>query len=103
MEEQDKTGAGNVSKSVPGKITWDETAYGQFEKILEQIPALIRGIAETRVSKKAENILRQEGRWIIQEKDMVDAFFSETPEGFMSPMKSSMEELGIDYQKYGYK
>ena len=59
-----------------GKITWDKTTQEKFEKILEQIPPLIRGIAETRVFKKAQNILQQENRWVIGEKDMVDAFFA---------------------------
>ena len=60
----------------PGKITWDKGTEEKFLKILEQIPDLIRGIAETRVSKKAESLIRQENRVVISEKDMVDAFFS---------------------------
>jgi len=85
-----------------GKITWNQGTEAQFLKILEQIPDLIRGIAETRVSKKAESIVRGENRWVISEKDMVDAFFAETPPAFMGAMKSSMQELGIDYKKYGH-
>ena len=84
-------------------ITWDKTAQAQFQKILEQIPDLIRGIAETRVSKKAEGLIRQESLSEITEKDMVDAFFAETPPGFVMAMKSGMRDLGIDYTKYGYK
>ena len=102
MDRQEKEGNERASKPAPGTITWEAETYAQFEKILEQIPAMIRGIAETRVSKKAGSIIRQENRWIIAEKDMVAAFFAETPEGFIPPMKRSMEELGIDYKKYGY-
>ena len=92
----------NNSAGQTGNITWDKPTEEKFQKILEQIPALIRGIAETRVSKKAENILREENRSVILEKDMVDAFFAETPPGFIAPMKTSMQELGIDYTKYGH-
>ena len=83
-------------------ISWNEDTEKQFLKILEQIPHLIRGIAETRVSKKAQSIVREDNRQEIKEKDMVDAFFAETPPGFIPPMKTSMKELGIDYVKYGY-
>ena len=85
------------------KITWDKTAEEQFLKILEQIPAMIRPIAELRVSKKAESIIRGANRSEITEKDMVEAFFAETPAGFVPAMKNSMNELGIDYTKYGYQ
>ncbi len=84
------------------KITWEKSTQEQFLHILEQIPALIRGIAEIRVSRKAEGLVREQKRTTISEKDMVDAFFSETPPGFVPDMKKSMEELGIDYVKYGH-
>lgn len=84
------------------KITWDENVYKQFEEILQQIPAMIRGIAETRVSKKAQNIALSDNRIEVKEKDMVDAFFAETPSGFLGQMKSSMDQLEINYKKYGY-
>lgn len=84
------------------RITWDKTAEEQFQKILEQIPDMVRGIAEVRIVKKAESILREQNRLVIGEKDMIDAFFAETPPIFMDAMKSGMNELGIDYSKYGY-
>lgn len=85
------------------QVTWDKNTQEQFLQILEQIPALIRGIAEIRVSRKAEAIVREQNRTLIAEKDMVDAFFAETPPGFIPAMKNSMEELGIDYVKYGHE
>lgn len=95
----------NIPQDNPSeeRIAWEETTEKFFQQILEQIPHMIRGIAEARVSRKAESIVRQENRRVISEKDMVDAFFSETPSGFIPPMKNSMEELGIDYVKYGYQ
>jgi len=84
-------------------ITWNKSCEEQFLKILEQIPALIRPIAETRVNNKAKSIVKEDNRQEILEKDMVDAFFAETPVGFIPPMKVSMEELSIDYKQYGYE
>ncbi len=85
------------------RITWDKSSEENFQQILQQIPDLVRGIAEIRISKKAEGILREENRSVIEEKDMVRAFFAETPPAFVGAMKESMRELGIDYTKYGYQ
>ena len=84
------------------RVSWDKAAEEKFLKILEQIPPLIRPIAEIRVQKKAESLIREQSRWVISEEDMVRAFFAETPPGFVPAMKSSMDELGIDYTKFGY-
>ena len=84
-------------------ITWNKETEIKFQKILEQIPDLIRGIAEARVSKRAQSIVAEDNRTEITEKEMVAAFFLETPVGFLPLMKKSMEELGIDYTLYGYK
>jgi len=83
-------------------IDWNKTCEEQFSKILEKIPALIRPIAEIRVSKKAVNLVSEDNRHKIEEKDMVDAFFAETPPDFVPQMKVSMAELDIDYTQYGY-
>ena len=85
------------------RITWEKSTEEKFLKILEQIPALVRGIAETRISKKIEAIMQERKRTLVEEKDMVDAFFAETPSGFIPAMKEGMQEVGIDFTQYGYK
>jgi hypothetical protein len=85
------------------RVTWEKSTAEKFEKILEQIPALVRGIAETRISKKAESLVRGDNRLVINEKDMVDAFFAETPPGFIPAMKEGMIEVNIDVKQYGYE
>jgi|CXWL01.1.fsa_nt_gi hypothetical protein len=84
------------------RITWDKPAEEKFLKILEDIPEMIRGIAEARACRKAEDIVRAQNRQVIGEKDMVDAFFAETPGGFMPVMKNSMRQIGLDYTQYGH-
>ena len=86
----------------PGKMNWEKNAQGKFQQMIAKIPIFLRGIAEKKVSQKAENIARQDNRLEVTEKDMVGAFFLETPFGFHGPMKLDMEELGIDYKKYGH-
>lgn len=84
------------------RITWHKPTEEKLFKILEDIPDMIRGIAEARVCRKAEDIVRAQGRSEIAEKDMVDAFFAETPGGFIPLMKNSMKNAGIDYTQYGH-
>ena len=85
------------------RISWDKPTEEKFLIILKQIPDMIRGIAETRVSKKAEAIVRENNRAVIEEKDMVAAFFAETPGAFRGAMKQSMVDLKIDYKGYGHE
>jgi len=84
------------------QILWNKTARENFEAILAKIPVFLRGIAEKKVSQKAETIARNDDRLEVSQKDVIDAFFLETPFGFHGPMKMDMEALGIDYIQYGY-
>lgn len=83
-------------------MNWDENAKAQFDRMIEKVPIFLRDMARERVSKKAEKLVVADGRSQITQKDMVDAFFAETPFGFHGPMKSDMESLGIDYARYGH-
>jgi hypothetical protein len=83
-------------------VIWDKIAQENFEAVLAKIPVFLRGIAEKKVSQKAESLAKSENRSEVSPKDVVDAFFMETPFGFHGPMKMDMETLGIDYKKYGY-
>ncbi len=84
-------------------IQWEKTTEEKFRKMLEKIPIFMRPIAEDKVSKKAVSLVQADNRTEIVEKDLVDAFFAETPGGFHGPMKVDMEALGIDYTEYGYE
>lgn len=84
-------------------IPWGKTTKENFEKMISKIPIFLREIAREKVSEKADNLASEAGRPEIIEKDLVDAFFAETPFGFHGPMKTDMEEFGIDYTKYGYE
>jgi len=81
---------------------WDKTAAEKFEQMVAKVPVFLRATAEKKISQKAESIAKNAGRQVT-EGDMVEAFFAETPFGFHGPMKSDMQELGIDYAKYGYE
>jgi hypothetical protein len=100
-----KTALKNVK--LPGglvdNVNWEASTLDKFNQILEKVPIFMRGIAKDKVSQKAESLIRKDGRTQVVEKDLVDAFFSETPFGFHGPMKSDMESIGLDYKKYGHQ
>lgn len=83
-------------------MNWDKTTEEKFRQMIEKVPVFMREIAHKKVSERAEKIVSQAQRSEITEKDLVDAFFKETPFGFHGPMKTDMQALGIDYTKYGY-
>ncbi len=83
-------------------MNWEKQARENFEAILAKIPVFLRDLARTKVSRRAENNARSENRLEVSQKDVVEAFFMETPFGFHGPMKMDMEALGIDYKQYGH-
>ncbi len=83
-------------------MTWNAEIKTKFDQLIGKIPIFLRDIAKDKVSKKAESIVTKEGRLEVTEKDLVDAFFAETPFGFHGPLKTDMQEFGINYMQYGY-
>jgi len=90
-----------MSESNTEKVNWDSGVLKNYEQMIAKIPIFLRPMAKDKVGKKAENNARENSR-NVSEKDIIDAFFSETPFGFHGPMITDMEEFGIDYKKYGH-
>ena len=84
-------------------VVWPKDIQDEFNQMIEKIPVFLRDIAKDKVSKRVESLVCQANRTEVTEKDMVDAFFAETPFGFHGPMKTDMDTVGIDYKKYGYE
>jgi hypothetical protein len=83
-------------------MNWDKTAKANFDAILARIPVFLRDIAAKKVALKAETLAGKENQLEVTPKNVVDAFFLETPFGFHGPMKIDMKALGINYEQYGY-
>ena len=92
----------NESTGPNSEVSWDEVVQAKFSRMIAKIPIFLREIAKAKVSKKAESLARENNRTVVCEKDLVDAFFSETPFGFHGPMKTDMEDIELDYVKYGH-
>jgi len=83
-------------------IPWEKGTEIKFTRLIDKVPVFLRDMAREKIAKKAEALTRDADRTEISEQEMVDAFFAETPFGFHGPMKCDMEELGIDYTRYGH-
>jgi hypothetical protein len=84
------------------EITWDPDVQKKLDQMIAKIPVFLKDMALKKVSQKALDLAQKDNRKSVSEKDMVDAFFAATPFGFHGPMKKDMEDLNIDYQKYGH-
>jgi len=84
-------------------IVWDGATQEKFKILIGKMPVFMRPVAEKTIVQKAESLVRQDNRCEITEKDMVDAFFAETPFGFQGLMKNDLLSVGIDYTQYGYE
>ncbi len=71
---------------------WDDFALEVFEKVLLEVPALLRPIARKAVRKKAQGAVKS-GR--VKASDVKDAFLSETPRPFQGPMREALRKLGL--------
>ncbi len=84
-------------------IIWEKATQDKFKQLIAKMPIFLRSTAEKELVKKAESLVTKGNRSEITEKDMVDAFFAETPMGFQGMMKNDLASLGIDYTQYGYE
>ena len=84
------------------KINWDKDTEEKFKLLIAKMPVFLQYTAKKALTQKTESLVRKENRAEITEKDMVDAFFAETPFGFQGMMKNDLNAMGIDYTKYGY-
>jgi hypothetical protein len=85
------------------KIEWEPIARQKYEKMIAKIPLFHREIARVVVNKKAPMLARERDADMVQEQDIVRAFFSEVPMAFYSLMIRLLDEAGFDYKKYESK
>ena len=82
------------------KTQWDPDVLQKYEKMITKIPLFHREIARRVVDKRAPMLARERGSGMVQEEDIVRAFFAEVPMAFYSLMIRLLQEAGFDYKKY---
>lgn len=89
--------------NIQTKIEWESGARQKYETMITKIPLFHREIARVVVDKKAPMLARARGADMVQEQDIVRAFFSEVPMAFYSLMIRLLDEAGFDYKKHELK
>jgi hypothetical protein len=83
------------AKAAPGVIGWGADAKAAFDKLLSNVPVLLRPIAKRAAARKAESLARERGADAVDTACIRDAFLSETPGPFQGPMKETLRKLGL--------
>ncbi len=81
-------------------IGWQADARQKYETMIAKIPIFHRAIAKQIVDKKAPMLAQGRGASMVEEQDIIRAFFSEVPMAFYSLMIRLLDEVGFNYQKY---
>ena len=84
-------------------IQWEPTAKRKYDEMIQKMPLFHRGIAKEVVDRKAVENAKARGSAIIEEADIVRAFFTEVPKSFYSLMVRLFEEVKFNYRQYESK
>ena len=85
------------------QIKWDTEAETKYKEMIAKIPLFHREIAKQIVDKKAVINAQERGSEMVEESDIVKAFFSEVPMTFYSLMIRLFDDVGFDYKKFESK
>lgn len=83
-------------------MEWDVNTREKLNVFIARIPVFHRHITEQAVTKRAEELAILRHASLIEEEDVVSAFFSDVPSPFYSMMVRLLEQSGFDYKKYGF-
>jgi len=81
-------------------IRWNEGARNSFDKVISNLPQFHKTIAQQLVKEKAEILAGERNSEIVEDKDLVTAFFQEVPPAFKDMMKRLFNQLNIEYSQY---
>jgi len=88
-----------MEKTKATQLQWEEESLKKFNNMIERIPLFHREIAKKVAFKKAELNASDRGSNLVEEQDIVRAFFSEVPKAFFSLMIRLFDEVGFDYKE----
>jgi hypothetical protein len=83
-------------------VQWEPATEAKFNLIISKMPIFHRRIAEEAVSLQAQENAAARKSALVQEQDVVAAFFTDVPKPFYSMMIRLLEQNSLDYKKYGF-
>jgi hypothetical protein len=76
-------------------MVWEPEVKQKFKLLVSKLPFFHRHIAETVVTKKAEELATQRGSDKVEAKDLTEAFLNEVPEVFRKYLAELLKEVGL--------
>ena len=83
-------------------MDWDTKTQDKFKLMIAKIPVFHRHITEEAVVKRAEENARSRKASLVEEGDIIFAFFTDVPSPFYGMMIRLLDQSGFDYKKYGF-
>ena len=83
-------------------MDWNPEVKERFKAMISKIPVFHRYITQDAVTKRAQESAAARSAKLVEEQDVVGAFFSDVPTPFYSMMVRLLEQAGFDYKKYGF-
>lgn len=81
-------------------MQWTQEATESFDKLLEVIPALMRGLAEGPMKEKAEDYAEEAGAQQVERSHAVAGFIIATPFPMRKHLKKALEKAEIPIEEY---
>ena len=82
-------------RKVEAPATWDGPATDLMDRLMQDVPFLLRPIAKKAVRRKSGALASERGLAAVTVAEVRDAFLSETPGPFQGPMRESLKKLGL--------
>ena len=68
-------------------VKWGDSAKNNFDKVITNLPQFHRSIANIIVKEKAEKLANERRAPLVENQDLIKAFFTEVPPAFKEMMK----------------
>jgi len=82
------------------KMEWDPASLEKFNKIISKMPLFHRDIAKDVVEKQSQINAQERNASVVEEQDIVSAFYTEVPKAFYSLMVRLLDEVGFNYSAH---
>ena len=83
-------------------MDWDAKTQEKFKLMVSKMPIFHRRIAQEAATKRALENAQKRNATLVEEQDVITALFSEVPAAFYSLMIRLLDDVGLDYKKYGF-
>jgi len=82
------------------EIRWNEEVQKKYDMVTDSLPQFHRTIAKQLVKVTAEELAKERKADVVEEKDLIIAFFQEVPPAFRDMMRKLLTKHNIEYSQY---